>query len=596
MTRPRLELAVGITGHRASNLAGVDLRALGAEVSKILSQLSTSLNAVGQLHRADFDPAPPRLRLLSALADGADSLVAEAALAAGWRVDACLPFPREDYAKDFEAGPSLQTYIDLLSSAGAVMELPGARADEVAAYEAVGRLILDQSDLLIALWDGDPNRGRGGTSRVIAEAIARRIPVIHLPTHAAGAARILWSGFESVDFDQPGIDDVPQMAAAETLPKVVAALTEPPQQEIDRRMLQQFHAEPSLRGMPSMAYPILLAATGVRSLSRRDLQPVRAVDGIEALGAPLLDSRIDPDFFALIARRYQVADTTGTHFGQEFRSGFVSNYLLAGLAVVLALSGLLAPAFKLPLIFAELGCVALILINTQAGKRLGWHERWMDNRHLAEQLRSLALSSLMGDLGLRSTTGTRDAAAIPGWVGWLTRATARETGLPGVRVDEDYLRTVRDDAVKLIDDQLAYHRANATRMQKLEHRLNRLGEIMFGATVAGCVGWIVFKLSGLPMGTKGHVGLTEVVTFATAALPALGSAIYSVRNQGDFAGGGFRSEVTVERLASLRRAMVADRLEHQRLLARLRSLSDIMLSDVANWRTTFKARPLTLPG
>ena len=127
----------------------------------------------------------------------------------------------------------------------------------------------------------------------------------------------------------------------------------------------------------------------------------------------------------------------------------------------------------------------------------------------------------MGDLGLRSTTGTRDAAAVPGWVGWLARATARETGLPDARIDENYLRSVRDVALQLIDDQLGYHRSNAARMNKLENRLARSGEIMFGATVAACIGWIIFKLSGLPMGSKGHVGVTEIVTFTTASLPAL---------------------------------------------------------------------------
>jgi hypothetical protein len=42
--------------------------------------------------------------------------------------------------------------------------------------------------------------------------------------------------------------------------------------------------------------------------------------------------------------------------------------------------------------------------------------------------------------------------------------------------------------------------------------------------------------------------------------------------------------------------MADDPAEHARLQARLRSLADIMLSDVAHWRTTYRARPLTLPG
>jgi hypothetical protein len=202
----------------------------------------------------------------------------------------------------------------------------------------------------------------------------------------------------------------------------------------------------------------------------------------------------------------------------------------------------------------------------------------------------------MGDLALRSTTGTRDAAAVPGWVDWMARATARETGLPNARVDEAYLRAARDATLQLIDDQVGYHRINAARMHKLDHRLNLVGEVLFGTTVVACLGWIGFKLGGLPMGVKGKVGLTEFVTFATAAMPALASAVYGIRMQGDFGGAAFRSSVTVERLQRLRQYMSGDPLDHGRLSVRLRSLSDIMISDISNWRSTVKARPLTLPG
>jgi hypothetical protein len=593
--RPRLCLSLGVTGHREANLRGADLDALRSVVAGALAQAEAALQAVARQHTEAFDAASPRLRLLSALADGADSLVAHAALERGWRLDACLPFAREEYAADFDA-PQLADYEALLARSDAVFELPGQRADVEAAYESVGRLILDQCDLLIALWDGDRNRGRGGTSYVVAEAVARQVPVLHIHTSGSQPPQILWSGLGIAELDQPTVETVPRAALQDMLPQVVAALTEPPQPEVDRRMLQRFYSEPATRSRPPLTYTMLLAAAGVRRLTRRDLQPLSAADGARAIRAPLASDRLDAGFLDPIAGRYGVADLAGSHFAQLFRSGFVANYLLAGFAVVLALSGLLAPALKLPLILAELACVMLIIANTQAGRRLGWHERWMDNRHLAEQLRSLAMSSVVGDLALRSTLGTRDAAAVPGWVAWLVRATARETGLPQVRVDEGYLREVHQGALRLVDEQLGYHRANAARMHKLEHRLHRAGEVLFGATVAGCLGWITFKLGGLPMGVKGKVGLTEIVTFATVAMPALGSAIYGVRMQGDFAGAAYRSQVTVERLERLRQAMAGDPMEHARLLARLRNLSDIMTNDIGNWRTTFKARPLTLPG
>jgi hypothetical protein len=52
----------------------------------------------------------------------------------------------------------------------------------------------------------------------------------------------------------------------------------------------------------------------------------------------------------------------------------------------------------------------------------------------------------------------------------------------------------------------------------------------------------------------------------------------------------------VSRLERLKRAMTEDPIDYARLSARLKNLADIMLTDVSNWRTTYQARPLTLPG
>jgi len=233
--------------------------------------------------------------------------------------------------------------------------------------------------------------------------------------------------------------------------------------------------------------------------------------------------------------------------------------------------------------------------HLNAGTRFGWHERWMDNRHLAEQLRALSLTSQVGDLGLRTQAG-RDAAATLGWVGWLTRATAREVGLPNACADAGYLAQVRAVALRLIADQSSYQHHNAARMHKLEHRLDRAGEVLFGGTIVACAGWIIAKLTDVPMGLVGPVGVTEVVTALTAALPAVGAALYGIRMQGDFAGVAYRAHVTAQRLDRLQRALSDDPLDYARISARLRSLADIMLTDVAHWRTTYQTRPLALPG
>ncbi len=595
-TKPRLCLTIGVTGHREHKLVGADIAAFTATVTQTLAQLKQSLRAVGKHHHAAFNNEPAQCRMVSALADGADTIVAKAALDAGWRVDACLPFPRDQYANDFTNPTHHGDFVTLLEKVTSTFELPGNHAEATAAYEAVGRLVLEQCDVLLALWDGDPNRGRGGTSRVVADAVARHIPVIHIHTHAEEPVQLLWTGLSDAEIEQPSVEIVPRAPADTTIAQVVAALTVPPENKVDTRMLMQFYRERAATNTPALPYPLLLALTGVHALSRRDFKPMQAEASTAALVVQLSNGRSDHKFSEKLAGRYGVADTAASYFAQIFRSGFVANFTLAGVAVVLALSGLLAPSFKLPIISAELVCVILILINTHAGFRFGWHERWMDNRHLAEQLRSLALTSVIGDLGLRSHAGARDAAAIPGWVGWLVRATARETGLPDVNADATYLSSVRDTAMQLVNEQIAYQRINAARMHKLEYRLQRAGEVLFGATIVACIGWIIAKIAGMPMGLVGTVGVTEIVTFLTASLPALGASIYGIRMQGDFAGVAFRSQVTVTRLERLKRAMQDDPVDYGRLAARLRNLSDILLNDVSNWRTTYQARPLALPG
>jgi hypothetical protein len=56
-----------------------------------------------------------------------------------------------------------------------------ASGERVAAYERAGMAMLDAVDMLIAVWDGKPSRGRGGTSEIVAAARSRGLDVIVVP-------------------------------------------------------------------------------------------------------------------------------------------------------------------------------------------------------------------------------------------------------------------------------------------------------------------------------------------------------------------------------------------------------------------------------
>jgi hypothetical protein len=121
------------------------------------------------------------LQVVSALAEGADRMVAAVGLAHGAALVAVLPFSRAAYLQDFAGEQSRQDFIGLLAKAAEVVELDGrTTSDESrnAAYSAVGEAVVARSDLIFALWDGRPPNGPGGTSEIVDYARHRGCPVL----------------------------------------------------------------------------------------------------------------------------------------------------------------------------------------------------------------------------------------------------------------------------------------------------------------------------------------------------------------------------------------------------------------------------------
>lgn len=125
------------------------------------------------LRRIRAEHAGEPVTLISCLAVGADQLVAGFALEAGCRLHAMIP--SDGYASTFdEAG--LASYRELLGRADEITVLDNPHPCG-AAYMKAGRRIVDDSDELIALWDGFPAAGLGGTGDVVAYAHSVGIPV-----------------------------------------------------------------------------------------------------------------------------------------------------------------------------------------------------------------------------------------------------------------------------------------------------------------------------------------------------------------------------------------------------------------------------------
>lgn len=120
---------------------------------------------------------------ISALADGADALFARAVLDLGGTLVAIVPAAQY---KDGLPAEHHATYDALLASAAEVIRL-GHQESNSDAHMAASLRMLGDTDHLLAVWDGQPARGYGGTADVVTEARERGLPVTVI--WPAGASR-----------------------------------------------------------------------------------------------------------------------------------------------------------------------------------------------------------------------------------------------------------------------------------------------------------------------------------------------------------------------------------------------------------------------
>jgi len=154
-------LVVGVVGHRVL----ADIQKLRRSVNVVVDELCRSTGR-----------KPPDI--LSALAEGADRLVADAMIArANARLTAVLPLPAAKYREDFTAAGSREDFDRLLAEAAEIVVMrPADSRDD--AYQSAANYIVENSNVLVALWDGKPAQGVGGTAHAVTKARSMKLPLV----------------------------------------------------------------------------------------------------------------------------------------------------------------------------------------------------------------------------------------------------------------------------------------------------------------------------------------------------------------------------------------------------------------------------------
>ena len=205
LSPPRTPVAfrVGVSSHRPNRLREAEPEQLDAVIGQVLKRVRENVLSFHGTPQASgtYLPDPPRLCIASALAEGSDRLVAAQALGLGFSLCCPMPYAKAEYERDFDAvralePRSLETFHSLLEQARAgagltTFELDGSRSDPGASYGAAGRIVVNQSDLLIVVWDGREAQGSGGTIQTLHEAIHYQVPVLWIDAVAPHAWQLI---------------------------------------------------------------------------------------------------------------------------------------------------------------------------------------------------------------------------------------------------------------------------------------------------------------------------------------------------------------------------------------------------------------------
>ncbi len=185
---------VGFTGHRRLEN--------GPGVAGAIREAITALRR----------EAPGEWIGLSSAAAGSDALFAREVLAQGWAWQVVLPLALSEFKQDFDQVEWAEAEA-LLAQAEQVRILTemGARED---AFLDAGMETVHDADILLAVWDGEPARGKGGTADVIAYARDLGRPLVIIDAQTLAVRRENWSAFAAHDHDLEYFNGLPPAPAS----------------------------------------------------------------------------------------------------------------------------------------------------------------------------------------------------------------------------------------------------------------------------------------------------------------------------------------------------------------------------------------------
>ena len=573
-----------------------------------------SVGAFQRTHPALYSEAAATLRAVTSLAEGTDRLFAEQALRLGYSLCCPLPYHQAEFERDFQPPQPQQTgsveeFTGLLDRARPQLvrfDLDGDRSKATGVYAAAASVLLNQSDLLVAVWDGGPSKGSGGTVATLRRALQVSMPVVWVDARAPHAWCLLR---EPSDLAAAGKDNggtVHGETNRDDLGAVVREILDLPSpdpnavdggQDLVVAHCERYFKERRPRWNFAVAWRVFRQLHGT---GRLRLPPLR-VQAFEQAAAT--DWPVTPDVAgwvnAQLAPHYAWAGKLAGLYADAYRSTFLLGYTLSAVAVLLALLPMTIGAY-LPIhgfetlcVVAELVVILTILLTVYWARRRQWHRRWLDYRLLAEMIRQLRFLIPLGAPWLfpRAPAHWESYGDVSRrWMAWHLRALIRASGLPNATVDQEYLRRCLGYLKQVMEGQLKFHQQNCEQSERLEHDLHKTSFGLIAATLVCIVAHLLPVLHGA----------APVLVFCCAVFPAFGAALAGINNHAEFARVAKRSRAMASQikkaLAAIGQLEQTASISLAEVSALAQGAARLMVEEVLDWQVIFTDRPTPLPG
>ena len=544
------ELRVAFAGHNRPEDLG-DLR-------EIDRQLGEAFTLFGETRGV----------LVTGLATGSDRHAA-AAWASGGRgsIHAVLPHLTDTVPKELAAAVSKTTWLD-----GAAAELTGRNAHLIQT-----RWVLEDADVLVAVWTGEPARGAGGTADAVRIALKRGIPVLWVEPRRPGQAR--WISPEALDPDFGFLEFLEQLRLEQ--PWLVGPATP----EIVAKALQSWASGPAKASSPPKWRQLRIARLWQQLLDRtvwrtfaayRRLVGGRPVRGRERLRVP--DDLLGQPGFATLTAAYEEMDARANHLSAVHRSQQVFQASVMILAVAIGSAPAVWPGLKIYAVTGELVLALATFLVWMSAVRSERTRRWGEARRMAEQLR---LERAAWAIGLSTRDDRRFNSTGP--AAQLALAWRRRVGGPEGRFDE--ARVQRWGAwarEELIQGQVAYHRIQGHLNHRLAHRGHSIENMVFWLLVIVLLTYIVAFAWSRHVGGEVPHWLGGMVILTGAITPAFGAASLALDAALAFSEQGRRSDAICGALSAIAEAIGPD-ASLEALQRAARASIRLQVSQEDNW-------------